>query len=192
MGFLVDPRKNWALAEKRLIGEEDSRRRQILETLITHSKAEASADFERLMATVSPEARYRSFVGDDPEMVSANSPQGKEEVAAYYTGIVQSGCHLIEHDVERMVVGEHALTTEGQLKIAYPGAILSLMGIDVPRSDGHYLYEQRLLIVWEFDAHGMVICEDSYAGSGGGNFEGIADRPLSPDQIYHVTLEEVS
>jgi len=31
-----------------------------------------------------------------------------------------------------------------------------------------YLYEQRLLIVWEFDESGRVLCEDSDSGGGAG------------------------
>ena len=191
MSFVIDPRKNWALAEKLLADERDPRRRQLLETLIQHAKAESSADFEALMATVAPNAHYRSFATEDPAMTAANSPEGKEGVAAYYTGIVASGCHLIEHDVERMVVGQDAITTEGQLKIAYPGSVLALMGVVVPDPDVHYLYSQRLLIVWEFDEDGLVLCEDSYAAAGGEAFEGIAERRLAPEDVYRVGPEDL-
>lgn len=186
MGYRIDPRKNWALAEKRLTDESDPRRRQILETLIAHSKAESAADFDALLATVSPRAHYRSYASDDPAMNEAQSPQGKDGVAAYYRGIVESGCHHIEHDVERMAVGRDTLTTEGRLRMAYPGRVLALLGIEVPDPEALYLYEQRLLIVWEFDEEGRVLCEDSYSGGGQG-FEGIAQRKLAPEEIYEVT-----
>lgn len=185
MSYVIDPRKNWAMAEKLLAEEHDPRRRQILETLVAHSKAEAAADFEALMATVSPRAHYHSYATDDEAVNEAQSPQGKDGVAAYYRAIVESGCHHIEHDVERMAVGRDALTTEGQLKMAYPGAVLAAMGIAVPDPDALYLYQQRLLIVWEFDEEGRVICEDSYSGGGPG-FEGIAGRPIPPDRIHRT------
>ena len=70
--------------------------------------------------------------------------------------------------------------------MAYPGKVLALMGIPVPDEDALYLYQLRLLIVWEFDQDGLVVCEDSYGGGGVG-FEGIADRPVRIDQIYRVT-----
>ncbi len=187
MGIEIDPRKNWALAEQRLAEATDPRRRQILATLIAHSKAESVGDFEALMATVSPRAHYRSFATADPAQTAANSPRGKDGIAAYYQGIVGSGCHRIEHAVERMAVGSDTLTTEGVLKMAYPGAVLGMMGVDVPDPDGLYLFEQRLLIVWEFDEDGLVLCEDSYAGAGGPGFEGIAERPLTDDQIIDVS-----
>ena len=65
MKYVIDPRKNWALAEERLAGERDPRRRQILETLIAHAKAEAAADFPALMASVSSRAHYRSYASPD-------------------------------------------------------------------------------------------------------------------------------
>ena len=121
-------------------------------------------------------------------MNEAQSPKGKDGVAAYYQGIVESGCHLIEHESVRMAVGKDTLTTEGELRMAYPGAVLGMMGIEVRDPDALYLYRMRLLIVWEFDEDGLVICEDSYGGGGPG-FDGIADRPVSLDQIYQVTAE---
>ena len=186
MKYLIDPRKNWALAEERVSEERDPRRRQILETLIAHAKAEAAADFPALMATVSPQAHYRSYASPDAGINDAQSPRGKDAVAAYYTAIVESHCHFIEHDVERMAVGFDTLTTEGELKMAYPGEVLAAMGIDVPDPTASYLYQQRLLIVWEFDPEGRVLCEDSYGGGGAG-FDGIATRPIDPEQIYRVT-----
>jgi len=192
MSFVIDPRKNWARAEELLAEETDPRRRQILETIIKHSKSEAAADFETLMSTVAPNAHYHSYAAAEPEMNAANSPEGKAEVAAYYTGIVESGCHLLEHGVERMVVGRDQITTEGELRMAYPGAILSAMGFDVPDPDALYLYQQRLLIVWEFDQDGLVLCEDSYGAAGSVGFEGISERRIQPEEIYRVSSQDVA
>lgn len=190
MSYVIDPRKNWQMPEQFLASESDPRRRQILQTLIDHSKAECVADFDALMATVSPNAHYHSYATDDPAMNEAQSPKGKDGVAAYYQGIVGSGCHRIEHDIERMSVGENVITTEGVLKMAYPGNVLAMIGIDVPDKDALYLFSSRLLIVWEFDAEGRVLCEDSYAGPGD-KFDGIAERAIALDQIYEVSAADV-
>lgn len=189
MSYVIDPRKNWGMAEKKLAEEQDPRRRQILQTLIKHAKAEAAADFDALMSTVAPDAHYRSYATRDEAMNELQSPKGKDGVAEYYKGIVGSGCHLIEHDTVRMVVGQDAITTEGELKMAYPAPVLAMMGIEVPEQEALYLYRQRLLIVWEFDDEGRVLCEDSYAGPGLG-FEGIADRKLADEDIYRVGPED--
>lgn len=191
MSWLIDPRKNWTTAEASLAKETDPRRRQILETLIAHSKTESIADFDALMATVSPNAHYHSYASDDPAMNEAQSPQGKDGIAAYYTGIVESGCYRIEFAVERICVGQDTITTEGILKMAYPGTVLGMMGIEVSDKEALYLYRQRLMIVWDFDEDGLVLCEDSYGGPGE-KFDGIADRPVPPDQIYEVSAKDTN
>jgi len=180
MSYVIDCRKNWAMAESRLQRESDPRRKQTLETIIQHAKAECTPDYEALMATVSPRAHYHNY-SDTADPI--HSPKGKDGVAAYYKMIVESGLGRIEHACERMAVGRDTITTEGQMKMAYPGAVLTAMGIDVPDPGGLYLYQTRLLIVWDFDEDGLVLCEDSYDG-GGPKFEGIAERPVEPEQIF--------
>lgn len=182
MAYVIDPRKNWELPEKMLVDERDPRRRQILECLIAHSKAESKPDFEALMATVSPRAHYHNY-SDTADPV--HSPKGKDGVAAYYSMIVGSGMNHIEHAIERMSVGRDVITTEGRMRMAYPGNVLALQGIAVPDESALYLYETRLLIVWEFDDDGLVLCEDSYDG-GGPKFEGIAGRRVKLEEIWRA------
>lgn len=181
MEYLIDPRKNWAMAESLLAEESDPRRQTCLETIIAHAKAEAKPDFDALMATVAPNAKYTSYA---PGAGSENSPTGKDGVAQYYQGIVGSGCNQIEHAVDRMAVGQDTITTEGDMKMAFPGVVLSGMGIEVPNPESLYLYLNRLIIVWDFDDEGRVLCEDSYSGGGFPEFDGIAERPVRADQIY--------
>lgn len=122
MSYLIDCRKNWALPESLLESETDPIRRRNLETIIAHAKAEAKPDFEALMNTVAGNASYTSYT---PGGGDENSPTGKEGVANYYKGIVGSGCNHIEHAIERMAVDRKVITTEGDMKMAYPGAVLT-------------------------------------------------------------------
>ncbi|MCR9093001.1 MAG: nuclear transport factor 2 family protein [bacterium] len=181
MSYVIDCRKNWEMTERMLAEETDPIRRRNLETIVAHAKAEAKPDFDALMATVAEDASYTSYTDGDAD---ANSPTGKDGVAAYYSGIVGSGCNHIEHAVDRMAVGRDVITTEGDMKMAYPGKVLAAMGIPVPDEDAHYLYLSRLMIVWGFDENGLVTCEDSYAAGGHPGFDGIAERPVTMDQIY--------
>ncbi len=176
--YRIDPRKNWEMLERRLAEETDPATRRNLETIVKHSQSEALPDFEALMATVSERAHYHSFATDDP----THSPRGKDGVAAYYKMIVETGCHLIEHHVDRVIADRNCATTEGVIRIAYPHDILRAMGYDVSDVSSHYMFESRLMIVWEFDEEGLVLCEDSYSGQDG--FEGIAERPISMDEIF--------
>ena len=83
-----------------------------------------------------------------------------------------------------MAVGRDTITTEGDMKMAFPGGVLRAMGIAVPDEKGLYLYLNRLIIIWDFDAEGRVLCEDSYSGGGFAGFEGIAERPIRSDEIF--------
>lgn len=182
--YLIDQRKNWAMTAARLATETDPRRRQILETIVEHAKAEALPDYERLMATVSPDAHYR-FFGDD----GVTDVIGKTGVGAFYAELVETGRNAVEHDLDRIVVDADAITTEGPMRMAFPAAYLTGAGIEAPDPEGRYLYETRMMIVWGFDADGLVQCEDSYTAGDGWN--GIAGRPIRPEQIYTVTDDDM-
>lgn len=180
MPYKVDPRKNYTLLEERLKTETDPIIRRNLEITIKHSKAEAAADFPTLMSTVSPDAAYTSYTTG--AAAADNSPKGKDGVAAYYKMIVESGCHHIEHAVDRVVADRDAMSTEGDFTMAYPTQVLKAMGFDVSEAAPYYLYKGRLLIVWGFDKNGLVTCEDSYpAGEG---FVDIDKRPCQLQEIY--------
>jgi hypothetical protein len=75
VSYVIDPRKNWALAEERLATETDPKRRRNLETLIAHSKSEARPDFDALMATVVPNASYTSYAAGSGEGGTTRRPE---------------------------------------------------------------------------------------------------------------------
>lgn len=185
--YVIDPRRNWVLMEQRLAQEADPLIQAHMQMVINHAKYEAAADFERLMSTVSPAASYHSHSGD-AEADAANSPQGKDGVAAYYTMIVESGLHRIEHLTDRIVADREHIFEEGIIKMAYPGPILQMMGHTAAAAEQFYIYENRLAIIWGFDDNGLVAFEDSYAPGGG--FDDILNRPVSLDQIYAYTQQE--
>ena len=185
--YVIDPRRNWVMMEQRLAQESDPRVQAHMQMVIDHARYEAAADFERLMSTVSPRASYHSHSGD-AEADAANSPQGRDGVAAYYTMIVESGLHRIEHLTDRIVADREHIFEEGIIKMAYPGKILQIMGHSEAQAEQFYIYENRLAIVWGFDSDGLVAYEDSYAPAGG--FDNILERPVSLDQIYCYTQRE--
>ena len=92
-----------------------------------------------------------------------------------------SGAVKLELDVDRLVVDEDCVVTEGLMKIAYPGQLLQLMGHEVPEPDATYLFRTRMCVVWPMDEDGLVIGEDTYTEGDG--FAGIADRKLAPADI---------
>lgn len=160
------------MVEERLARERDPRRRRNLEVVLAHMKAEAACDLDRLMATVSPEPSYHAFGTPDP----LYSPHGREAVRNFYAAFVASGAHRLEFDMDRLLVDDDGVLTEGTMRIAYPGRILEMLGHAIDDPDAFYLYEARMAVVWPLDRDGLVVGEDSYTVGDG--FAGIAGRKI--------------
>lgn len=173
----IDPTKTWRAVEARLVRERDPRRRKNLQVVLAHMKAEAAPDLDALMATVAENARYRAWGTDDP----LYSPEGKAAVRDFYTAFVSSGAHRLELDVDRLVVDDDCVVTEGVMRIAYPGAIVQLLGHDVDDPAAYYLFEARMAVFWPIDADGLVVGEETYTGGDG--FAGIAARKLDRAEL---------
>jgi len=182
MSETINPNNNWALVEQRLGEESDPVLVRNLETVRKHMKAEAMLDFDGLLETVHPDARYHFFGSEDDEAFAG--PKGKDSVEAFYRSVIAMDIHRIEHNIDRLVVDRHCVTTEGEMKIAYPGQLLKEMGYSVDDPDAYYLYQTRSLIVWPMSDDGRVLGEDSYTGKDG--FAGIETRKLAPDAIVSV------
>jgi hypothetical protein len=173
----IDPTKTWRAVEARLARERDPRRRRNLETVLAHMRAEAAPDLDVLMATVADDAHYHAWGTDDP----VYSPQGKAAVRRFYEAFIASGAHRLELDVDRLVVDDDCVVTEGVMRIAYPGTIVALLGHAVDDPAAYYLFETRMAVVWPMDEQGLVLGEDTYTAGDG--FAGIAERKLSPEDL---------
>jgi hypothetical protein len=178
---LIDPNRTWTAVEERLAAERDPRRRRNLELVVAHMKAEARADIEGVVATLCDRPRYRTH--SQPDVAALNPASDKDAVRAFYQRtIVDTGAHRLELAVDRVIVDDDAVLTEGTMRIAYPGRTLQAMGLDVPEPDRHYLYEARMAVVWPVDPEsGLLVGEEVYTGTDG--FAGIAERPVDLDQI---------
>jgi hypothetical protein len=178
----IDPNNTWRMVETRLARETDPKRRRNLETVLTHMKAEAAGNLDGLMATITTrETPHYHAVGTADPMFS---PRGRDAVRQFYAAFVASGAVKLELDVQRLAVDEDLVITEGVMKIAYPGALLRLMGHWVDDAESSYLFETPMCVIWPMDAEGKVIAEDTYTGGDG--FAGIAERKLEPGDILGV------
>ena len=174
MSMAVDKTKTWRKVEERLAAEPSTRKRAILANVLAHMKAEAVPDLEGLMTTLAPDPQYH-FWGPTGDV----GPKGTEAVRSFYTSFANSGAHRLEYDVERLVVDDHCVVLEGVMRIIYPAPTLAAMGRPVDDPDGWYLYEDRMITFWPYDADGLLIGEDSYTVGVG--FEKM--RALSVDEI---------
>jgi hypothetical protein len=180
----IDPNNTWSLVEQRFHAETDPRRKRNLELVLMHMKAEALADIEAVVATLTESPRY--VMHANPDDVPRNPTGSKDAVRAFYDlSIVQTGAHRLEFACERVIADDDAVFTEGIMYMAYPGTTLSRYGIQVDDPEAYYLAVSRMGIVWPVD-----LTEDRLTGeevySSGNAFEGIADRKIALADIAEV------
>jgi hypothetical protein len=175
----IDPSNTWRKVEERLKWEKQPKRRRNLDTVLAHMKAETMGDLDGLMATITTkrEPHYHAYGTDDPVL----NPRGRDAVRRFYAAFVASGAVKLELDVDRLVVDDDVVVTEGLMKIAYPGNLLKLLGHEVSDPDASYLFQTRMCVIWPMDEDGLVIGEDTYTSGDG--FAGIAERKLGPGDI---------
>ncbi|KUH84837.1 hypothetical protein [Mycobacterium sp. IS-1556] len=154
---VIDPTRTWEPLEKRLADTTNERHRLVLNAVIEHMKAEAAPDMDRLMATLAPHPDYH-FWGAEGDF----GPKTTAGVQTYYTDFLATRTNILEFEVQRLVVDDHCLVTEGLLKQIYPGAEAQRIGIPVDDVDADYLVVFRQLLLWPIDENGKILGEDSY------------------------------
>jgi hypothetical protein len=172
---IIDQSITWQKTEERLATETDPILRRNLVLLLEHQQAEAALDMERLMATISEEARYEQFGNEGSVTV------GKAAVQKFYEDFAASGAFRLQFELDRFVVDRDCILTEGVMRMAWPGHALRYKGIPVDDLDAFYLYESRMAVIWPIGEDGLFIGEDSYVGADG--FAGIADRVIDLSEI---------
>jgi hypothetical protein len=99
-------------------------------------------------------------------------------VLAYYQELVAVKRHILEFDIERIVVDRDNVVTEGWIRALNLGSVARARGWIVDDDDATYLVTQRVVIFWPFDAEGRMTGEDGYA-----NFDPHAARKLADDEL---------
>ena len=126
-------------------------------------RAEAAGDLDGLLATLAPDPQYHQW-GAVP---GDAGPKGWEAVQAFYRDFIASGATNLEYDVERLVVDEDCIATDGVMRIVYPGRVLAARGQTVESPDAYYLYETRMGVFYPYDAAGRMVGEDTYVATDG-------------------------
>lgn len=180
----LNPNLTWKLVEKKLAAETDPTRQRNLELVLAHMKAEARADIEGVVDTLTEKPKY--IIYSSPDDAIMNPDGSKDAVRAFYDAtIVQTGAHRLEFACDRVIVDDDAVFTEGVMRIAYPGKTLAAMGIEVDDPGGYYLSETRMGVVWPVDhSEGRLTGEEVY--SAGDGFAGIADRKIRLEDVVPI------
>lgn len=160
-----DPDQSWAPLDARIQVEADPRRRRLLEQVRDHMRTEITGDHAGLMATLADEPRYH-FWG----MPVEGGPKGRKAVEDFYRQMISSGGHRFHFAIERIVVDDDTVVTEGKIhqKIAFEA--LTASGVEEVEGrpldrEATYVAETHIVTVWPMTPEGKIIGEDIYFGS---------------------------
>ena len=177
--LVIDPHKTWQTLAERLKTEKNPLHRSQLEKIIYHMKGEAAGDIDQILTTVSPQASYISYDNrEGPPRVF----HGYGEIRQFYHQMLDAVSVNLEFFVERLVVDDYCVITEGATKTAMKGSTLVAMGIAVDDPNAHYLTQGRTLVVWPFDQDGMILGEHIFPAAATPIAQ-VAQRKLRPEEI---------
>ncbi len=137
-----------------------AKHRAMLECVAEHIRAETYSEFDALMATMSPTPAFNLWVDGNG---TGGGPKGLEQTTAHYRRLYDERRNFFELDIERIVVDDRTVVTEGWFRQIYPGSVIAQRGAPIDDVDAAYLVTMRLILLWPFDDEGRLIGEDSYA-----------------------------
>lgn len=158
MTEIIDQTKTFRLLEQRIAKTTNPWHLTMLKRLLEHAMGEAKPDLDVVMSTLGASPRYIAW-GAPADL----SPAGRQAVQAFYEEtIVKGGQFFFEIDMDRIVVDDDTIVTEGYMRSLYYGADAAQRGLPADDPTGFYLMTLRMLIVWPFDAEGFITGEETY------------------------------
>lgn len=155
---VIDPTSGRRAVEARLATTTNPRHRKLLEAVAAHLAAEADASLDGLMATLVPEPQYKMWANG-----ADYGPKGYDAVRKYYSQLVEARRGYLEYLIERVIVDDDAVVTDGVINAYQPGAAARAFGFVVDRLDVTYRVAYRAILTWPFNAEGEMIGEEGYA-----------------------------
>ena len=175
----IDPYKTWQTLEERLKTEKNPLHRVQLERIVTHMKGEAAGDIDKILTTLCDNPTYISY--DNPD-AAPRVFNGKNGIRQFYNEMLSAISVNLEFFVDRLVVDDYCIITEGNNKSAIRGSVLQAMGMQVDDPDAFYLTEGRTLVVWPFDKDNMILGEQIYRAFSV-PLDNLNQRKLRPEDI---------
>ena len=172
-----DPLAVARVAREHLGTIQDARRRRVLENFIEHAEAEATGNYDDLMASCSSTHQHYAIYGGS----RFGAPQSFGELETHYRGLIESNLHLIHFETEKLAVDDDVVVVEGLVHQLYPGALLGpIFDIQIDDVDAVYLATKRTCVIFVFDSDGKGAGEHAYA-----------DGDLTADDLLKLEPEEV-
>ena len=163
----LDCRNNWRLLDQLLEQEPTAEKRQLLNQIKLHMQAETGGDLTTLMSTVTASPVYHQWSADGVD----SGPKSRADLEEFYRNLIASGANQFEYAIERVVIGDRCVVTEGNIRIPFTGEMLASMGKEVD-VNARYATAGRCVTFWPFDAEGKIIGEDIYT-LGGFDFDNV-------------------
>jgi hypothetical protein len=175
MAASIDQSLSWRTVADRLAQTDSPRQRKMLQTLADHLRAEEHLSLEQLMATLVPEPEYHLWRNG-----ADYGPKGASAVRAYYSEVVESKRGVLEYAIDRIVVDDDNIVTEGTIRAYQQGSVARAFGFNILDVDATYLVPYRAVIFWPFNAAGEMLGEDGYSTFDPDGAERVAPEDL-PD-----------
>lgn len=174
----IDPTSGYRAVDERLARTTNPRHRAVLQVLRDHLYAECTKDFPLLLSTLADEPKYRFWIDSAG---FGDGPKGTAAVTSHYENLYAENRHVCDFRIDRIVVDDDCVVTEGWFDQVFPGAVLASRGAAIDDRDAVYALRMHLLILWPFDAEGRLTGEDSYAN--GAMYDAAKIRKLAPEEI---------
>jgi hypothetical protein len=157
----IDPHTSWLALEARAEREANTLHRELLLAVRDHMEYEIKGDLERLMNTLIAEPVYH-FWNENPFVL-----EGQAAVRGFYQNMIAAGGNQFQVVVDRILVDDSGVVTEGQVKQVHRGSAVIAMGLTELEGSSIdpgdlILSTSQLITVWPAGAEARLVGEDIY------------------------------
>ena len=165
MTILFDPHSSWAPLRERAENTNNPKHKNLLNEVANHMEAEIQGRHEALMATLIEEPIYHFWRVGEHNMVL----QGRSAVSEFYANMFANNGQQFFVVIERIIVDDGGVITEGKVRQIYQRDALLEMGVSTVGGQSiadHELWlsNTQLMTVWPAGEKGKLIGEDIYFG----------------------------
>jgi hypothetical protein len=158
-GSLVDTEKMVRFMDAKIAATRDERHKRNLQSVRDHMYYEKLLDADSVMKTLSPKASYKLWVdGVD------KGPKGFAAIREWYVdqNIRRQRTFVIQYDLERVVVDDDVVVTEGQMNVVVDGKYAAKFFKVECEPDDVLLQSFRQVVFWPVDENSKLLGEDFY------------------------------
>lgn len=157
----IDPYRSWQALEDRASRETNELHRALITRVRDHMELEIRGDLDPLMDTLVADPVYH-FWNENPFVL-----EGRPAVRAFYENMIAAGGNQFQVVVDRILVEDGGVVTEGQVRQLYRGPQVIAMGVteldgDPVTENDLILTSTQLLTVWPAGEDAKLVGEDIY------------------------------